>query len=155
MQLIAHPDRTREIASVLEEDDRALIEGFLGMSPVEFSQNFRVTIKSTEQNKTEEALKQALLTLTQLYTMYGQQMFQLLPIVYAQGSQVPQEVKLAASKFIVGGTKLIERTFVQMDNPDTDDYLLYVKDLEMMLEALEAQKDQQISQMRRAQNGNQ
>jgi len=153
MHLIAHPDRTREIASIMEEDDKLLIEGFLQMSPVEFAKNFRVAIKSTEQNKTEEARKQAQLTLVQLYTMYAQQMFQIIPMVYAQGNQVPQEVRLAAAKFLVGGTKLLERIFTQMDHPETEDYMLYTKDLEMMLEAIEAQKDQQIAQMRGGQGG--
>jgi hypothetical protein len=147
MHLIAHPTRTREIAAVLEDSDRQLIEGILQMEPHEFAKAFRVSIKSTEAGKTEDARQRALLTMTQLYTLYGQQMFQLLPMVYAKDAQVPPEVKVAAAKFMVGGTKLMEKVFNQMDHPETDDYMLYVKDLEMMLDVMENQKDQRIAQM--------
>lgn len=154
MHLIAHPERTREIAAVMEDSDRQLIEGILQMEPHEFAKAFRVSIKSTEANKTEDARRQAQLTLTQLYTLYGQQMFQLLPMVYAKDTQVPQEVKVAAAKFMVGGTKLMEKVFNQMDHPETDDYMLYVRDLEMMLDMMEGQKDQQIAQMQRGGGAN-
>lgn len=150
LQLAAHPDRTREIAKALSPEDRQRIEVLFTVPPHELSKVVKVSIRSTDQAKTEEARKQQVMTLTQLYTMYGQQVFQLLPMIYGQQNQVPPPVQAVAAKFFIGATKLIDRVFNLMDHPETEDYLPYIKDIEMMVDAMDAKKDQAVAGQRQS-----
>lgn len=148
LHLLAHPERTKSFASVLEEEDQVNIESLLSMTTESFNQTYKISIKSTEQEKTEEARRQQMMTLVQLYTMYGQQVFQLLPMVYSQQNQIPQEIKTVAARFFTGATKMMDRLFTAMDHPETDDYLPYVKDLAFMLDMIDMQKDQRVAAMK-------
>jgi len=153
LHLLYHPERTREIATPLEEETKQEIEAFLRTDPNQLMNTLQFSIQSTEQDKTMEARKQQLMTLTQLYTMYGQQVFQMLPMIYSQQQNVPGPIKQVAAKFFEGATNLMDKVFHLMDQPDTEDYLPYIKDIEMMNENIAAMKDQKIASVKQQMQG--
>ena len=153
LHLVSHPDRTRVFAASLDDEDQELVEELLSMPKEQLMTNIKVNIKSTEQEKTEDARRQQMMTMVQLYTMYGQQVFQLLPMIFGQEAQVPPEIKEVAAQFYVGSTKMMQKLFTLLEQPDSDDYLPYVKHLDMMLDMLEGQKDQQLAAARQQQSG--
>jgi hypothetical protein len=147
-QMLAHKDELESITNRLPEDKR---QGFLSAmeTPLEeVESKFSFTIKTRELERTEEAKRQAYLTLSQLYTMYAERILQLMQMVYAggeQGQQIPPQVKEAGAEIIVGATRLLEKIMHSFGEEDTDDYLPYVRNLELMLEAMELQKDAQLA----------
>jgi hypothetical protein len=103
---------------------------------------FNFNVHTTELENTKDAKRQNLLTLSQLYNLYGQQVFQLLPIAF--NPNVPMEIQLTAKKFFVGATNLMEEIFEEFGEIDTDRYLPYVKNIEMMVQAIESMQAQQM-----------
>lgn len=122
----------------------ALEEVFMNIELEDIPAAFRFGIKTTDLEKTEDAKKQSKLTLMQLYAQYGQQIFQLLPTIYGQQAQVPPEIKQIATKFFVGATNMMDDIFTFFGEERSDRYLPYVKDIEMMLGAIDMLKDQNI-----------
>jgi hypothetical protein len=105
---------------------------------------FKFKVKTTDMEKTEEAKRQAKMSMIQLYTMFGQQVFQLLPMIYGQQQQVPPEIKKVAAKFFVGATNMMEDVFKFYGEERTNRYLPYVKDLQMALEMMDLMKEQKL-----------
>ncbi len=124
--------------SLLPSDMQAPMQEVLSMNLEDVPSAFKFRVKTTEIDKTEEARKQNTLTLVQLYQMYGQSVFSLLPQVY--NNQVPQPIKEVALKFFLGSTTLMEKIFKFFGEVNTNEYLPYVKDLEMMVGAIEQMK---------------
>jgi hypothetical protein len=154
MHLLYHPERTREIARVgLTPEDQQEVEQFLATDPNDLLNTFHFSIQSTEQDKTMEARKQQLMTMVQLYSMYGQQIWPLVQMIYDPSGQVPGEIKQIAVKFFTGATNLMDKIFHLMDHPETEDYLPYIRDLELMTEQIEAMKDQRIAGAKRRMQG--
>lgn len=111
--------------------------------------HFRVT--TTDLDKTEEAKKQSMLVLTQLYSSYAQQLFQLYGMVY--GERVPPQMQQLGQKFIVGATTLMGDILDSFGVKDSKDMLPYVKDIEMMVEAIEMAKEQAIGGIKNGLSG--
>jgi hypothetical protein len=153
LHLLYHPERTKEIARVLGEETRRHVDAFLQTDPNELLSTFQFSIQSTEQDKTIEARKQQMMTMVQLYTMYGQQVFQLLPMIYSPEAQVPPQIQQVAAKFFTGATEMMDKIFHLMDHPESEDYLPYTKDLELMLGQIEAMKDQKLAAAQRGTGG--
>lgn len=147
-QLIKNADYVRDQLGILPQEQQPYVEEVLNMPLETIPSAFAFRIKTTDLEKTEEAKRQAKLTLVQLYTMYGQQVFQLLPIVYAQDQKTPQPIKEFASKFFVGATKMMDDILRFFGERDVDSYLPYVRDIEMMHELMDGMREQQLGGMR-------
>lgn len=141
-QMIRNRNRMEPLLKLLPEDQRTAMEQVLEMNVEDIPTSFRFKVHTTEIEKSEEARKQARLTLVQLYTMYGQQVFQLLPVIY--NNQTPPPIKEAGTKFFIGATKMMENMLKDFGEDETRDFLPYIKDIEMMVQAIEAQKDLQL-----------
>ena len=150
-QLVRNSDRVKKgLIRLLPEEDQINIMPILDLQVEDIPSALSFSVETTDVDKTEEVKRQNLLTLTQLYTMYAKETFQLLPLVYAPGNNVPQEIKEVDSKFLVGSTTLMEDIFRFFDVRDPDSYLPYIDNLRMMHEAIEAQKNQQVGSIRNA-----
>jgi hypothetical protein len=141
-QLVRNRERARELLGLVPQDQVPLIEEVLNMEVEEIPSRFRFRVHTADIEQTEEAKKQAKLTLTQLYTMYGREVFQILPMVF--NPQVPPPIKEVATKFFIGATNLMEDVFEGFGEEDTDRFLPYIRDIEMMVEQIEAMKDQRL-----------
>jgi hypothetical protein len=139
-QLVRNRDRIDY--SVVPPDDVELLKELFSMNVEDIPTQVQFQVRTTEPEKTDEARRQAILTVTQLYNLYGQQMFQLLSVL--TNPQMPPAMKEAGAKFIMGGTKLMEKVLEDFGERETDDYTLYIRDIEMMVEAMEDLKDRQL-----------
>jgi hypothetical protein len=129
--------------SMLTEEEQDLIRQILSMKVEDIPLSFTFKVKTTDIDETEEAKRQALLTLIQLYSMYGQQMMQLLPVM--SNPQMPPPIKEFAAKVYVGGTKLADKMLEFFDVENTKDFLPYVKDIDMMLKMMEMMKERSMA----------
>jgi hypothetical protein len=150
-QLIAHADEVD--FGVLPEDKAGLVEKVLSSLSIEnVHLNFAFTIKSSEIEQTAEAKRQRLLTMVQLYSLYGEKMLALvqgeLALAMQAGDKQTAGVMLEKYKefsntFIVGSTKIMDEVLKEMSQ-DRTGLLPYVKDFEMLLAAMKAMKDQSL-----------
>jgi hypothetical protein len=121
-----------------------ILKNLLQMPIEDIPSKFRFSVSTTDVQQTEMAKRQGILTLIQLYTQYGQQVFQLLPLIYSPQNQVPQPIKEVAAKFFVGATKMMDQVMEYFGEFDSTKFLPFVKNIEMMLEALDSAKNQQL-----------
>jgi len=148
-QMIRNGDRSREsLLPLLSTEDQQAIQPIFEMNVEDIPSKFTFQVHTTDAENTEEAKKQNMLTLTQLYTMYGEKILQLLPMVYSPQAQVPPEIQEVAAKFFVGSTKLMDQIFKSFGEADTGDFLPFVRNIEMMLENIDAVKRQQMQNTR-------
>jgi len=159
-QLLVHKEEAEAFANLLPEEFREGYKAALQIPLADVSSRFSFSIQTTEIEKTDEAKRQAYLTLSQLYTMYSEKILQLMQILYAnpQQAQIPPQMKEVAQKLIVGATALLEKIMASFGEEDADGYLPYVKDLKLMAEMLEGRKDAQVTQAKqqlKQQNSNQ
>lgn len=152
LQLIKNKDKVFKMLSQLDAEKRGLVAEILNSDIENIRNNFVFEIRTTEVEQSEEAKRQARLTLVQLYNMYGQQMLQLAGMM----QQVPPNSPLFTfiTKFITGATKLMDEVFEDFGKKDEKAYLPYVKDIEMMNNVIEAMKQQQLGGMMRGQSTN-
>lgn len=143
------------LEELVDEDEVELVREFLEMEIDDVPLRVGMSVRTTEIQKSEDAKRQNLMTLNQLYTMYGQEIMQYMQVI--QSPEVPEDMKTFAARIYLGKTKVMEETLELFGTSDTEDYVPYVRDVEMMLEMVDAQKralaDQIQSQMRGAQNG--
>ena len=145
-QLIRNRERAKGLYYLIPEEHHPALDAILATNVEEIPSTFNFKVQTTEIEKSEEARKQSILTLTQLYTLYGKQVFELIPTIY--NPQVPKPVQELGQKFFVGATNLMEQVFKFFGEDKTQDYLPYIKDIEMMLTAMDNQKDQGIKQIK-------
>lgn len=146
-QMVQNKELMEDALMLLDGSDRANVRRILDMSVEDIPTSFRFRVQTTDIEKTEQARRQAAMQLLMIYSKYGESMFQLLPLIFGQGQNVPQEIKLVAMKFFVGATNLMENTFELFGEPDVGDYLPYIEDLDTTLRLFEAMKEQGTRQM--------
>lgn len=148
-QLVRNIDRA-DLKLLGDENEQLLREAF--SVPVEnLHLNFEFSISSTQVEQTEEARRQGILTLSQLYQMYGQNTLQLLTNAMAVARQVSPQAAVPytqkymefTNQFLVGSQKLMEY-ILEFFRVDKKGYLPWLKDIEMMLEMMAVMKEQQI-----------
>ena len=146
-QLIRNRERAEQLFGLIPTEHHDALRRVLEMQVEDIPTAFRFKVNTTEIEKTDEARKQARLTLVQLYTMYGEKIFQMLPMVYAPQNQVPPPIQEAATKFFLGSTRMMSDIFKDFGESQPNEFLPYVKDIEMMVNAIEAQKNAALAQM--------
>jgi len=124
----------------------------LSVEPEDIPQTFAFTIKTTRPEETEEAKRQGLLTFSNMYMVFGQQMFALLPWVFGPDipgqPPVPPAIKEVAAKFIVGGGKMMDGILKHFGFEDTTGYVPDMREIELMLEMIETQRTTGLEKMR-------
>ncbi len=116
----------------------------LNMSVGDIPTTFKFKVETTQAEKTEDARRQSILTLFQLYSMGGEKLIGLAATIFNPNIQMPKEARTAALKFYTGGIKMLDQIMEFFGEDDRKGFLPYIKDLEAMTEAIEAMKDQKL-----------
>jgi hypothetical protein len=138
-------NKERVDLTLLPEDQRQAMQDILNMNIEDIPSVFKFRVKTTELQQTEEAKRQAKLTLIQIYSMYGERVFSMLPMIYSP--QVPGPIKEVAMKFFLGATEMMADVFKDFGELETNKFLPYTKQIEIMMNAMEQMKQSQVSQM--------
>ena len=152
-QLIKNKERALNLLHLVAPEHHGNIKTLLEQMNVEdIPRVFNFSVWTTDIEKTEDAKQRAMLMMFQLYMQYGQQIFQLLPLLADPKAQVPEPIKDAAAKFIVGGTKMMEEAFEGLGEQDAQRFLPYFRDLEFSMHLKEQMKNAQLDDMIRRMN---
>jgi len=139
LQLIKNKNRVD--LSLVANDKQEALRRVLDTSLEDIPARFRFSVKTNKAEQSEAEKRQAHLMVMQLYSQYGKEVFQMLPVIYNE--QVPQPIKEVASKFFIGATKLMDKVLLHFGVDNPDEYLPNVKDLEMLMNMLEMMKGAQ------------
>ncbi len=120
----------------------------LNMNVEDIPTTFKFKVETTQAEKTEDARRQSILTLFQLYSMGGEKLIQLAGVIFNPQMQLPPAAKEAAMKFYIGGTKMLDQIMEFFGEDERKTYLPYVKDLEFMTAAIENMKDQKLEMIK-------
>lgn len=152
LQLVKNSDIVMEtLEDIVDADDVELVREFLSMDIEDVPLRVGMSIKMTEVQKSEDAKRQNLMALNQLYSMFGQEVMQYMQVM--QSPEAPPELKEFAARFYLGKSKIMQQTLELFGTMDTEDYVAYTRDIEILLEAIDNQKRQVVAQMEGAQNG--
>lgn len=148
-------NRERIDCRELTAEEQGILKSLLEIPPQDLPLRFNFSITTSEADQTEEAKKQKLLTLTQLYTQFGQQIMQMLHgyLGIMTQYQMPQQQMMALQKideytkaFITGATKLIGDVFEKFGE-DSKELLPNVRDIQLMVEMLNIQREGEYGQI--------
>lgn len=147
MQMVCNYERAKRfLLPEAEPSDMPLIERVLGGMRVEdIPFAFKFEVKTTEEEKSEDAKRTGIMMLTQLYSMYYKELLQLMPLL--MNPQMMPEVKAFVSKYFVGRTKLMEQTLQMFGETNSSAYVPYVKDLEFQANLLDIMKESMMERM--------
>lgn len=145
-QMAKHKDELD--LSLCGPEDEILLQEIFDMPIEDIHLHFNFRISTTEIDKTEEAKRQSILTLAQLYSMYGEKVLQLIGgniqlmlQLNPQGAQAfVQQYQQFSQQFLVGSTHLMDE-MLEFFNADKQGLLPYVRDIEMMLEMMKSMKE--------------
>jgi hypothetical protein len=144
MHLVANSDRTKEtLLPLANDDDKPLIEEVLNMNVEDIPLNFAFSVKMTDPDKTEDAKRETLLVVNQLYDQYFQSIFGLL----MQTQQTQQAMEIAA-QYYVGKNKLMDEMINLLSDVNADDLLPFYKDLEYMITLNENAKESALVRLK-------
>lgn len=153
MQLVNNTERSKEqVLPLLPQEDQQKATEILNMGVEDIAKTFKFSIETTDVEKTDEAKRQQILMIHELYNRYTQEMFQLQQILISP--QVPPQMKQFANKVYVGKTKLLERALELFGEKETEDYLPYYKDVELMNDMIRSMKQVQTEMMEEQYGGN-
>lgn len=133
----------------------ASIQEILKMKVEDIPTRFQFTVKTTDINRTEEAKRQNLLTLTQLYAAYYKditatmmQAFSPLPPAGPNmpPQQLPPVVKTLLLRHFTGASRMMSKVLKYFGEEETDQYLPNFRKMEMLLNALDRQQGGQLGQ---------
>jgi hypothetical protein len=110
------------------------IKRVLTMKLEDIPTRFQFIVKTTDINRTDEARRQNLLTLTQLYAVYFKDIMQTMMMAYQP--QVPADVKGLAFRHFTGASRMMEKVLKFFGEDDTEKYLPDFRKAEMLLKAV-------------------
>ena len=143
MQIVSNKDRAKLfLLPMLNQEDRVLVEEVLEMNVEDIPLRFHFEVKVTQEEQSEEAKRQSILALTQLYSLYFKEIMEMLPVLAQPG--LPPQVSEFLMKFFVGRTELMRETLEMFGIGKTSSYIPYVKDVEFLLQMVDAMKEQQL-----------
>lgn len=125
---------------VSEEFQQDVIDFFNEIELEAIPQYFTCRVKTSDLEETKEAKRQARLSLNQLYMMYGEKAMQFLGMASSSDPNISQPMKEYALKLYLGLSNMMEETFKDFSEFDTNSYIPYIKDLENAMAEMERQK---------------
>jgi hypothetical protein len=105
-------------------------------------------LQTTDPEQTEDARRQGILTLTQLYMNFGQQITNVANTAFNPQVPVPPQVRELMGTFMVGGVKMMERILQDFGYDDTKPFVPDIRLLDLMREFKEAQTTAQVEAIR-------
>lgn len=151
-QLIRNRERAMNLLHLISPEHHKNVMQILDLNVEDIPEVFNFSVWTTDIDKTEDAKQRGMMMMFQLYMQYGQQIFQLLPILADPKANVPPMIKEAAAKFVVGGTKLMEEAFEGLGEQEASKFLPYFRDLEFMMNLKEEAKNQELDTLIRRMN---
>lgn len=139
-QLVANKDRIDY--SMVSEYEASLLKEIFALDIHTLPTTFKLDVKTTEMQETDQAKKEGYMNVWQMYSQFGQEMIQVAGML-AQGG-MPEGMTDAVASYYVGKVKMMKEMLEYFQVDDVDDFVPYVRNLEMMLENLDKQKDQQL-----------
>lgn len=146
-QCVAHKDKLD--LSFLSAEDQANVMEVFSMNVEDIPTKFRFTVKATDISKTNEAQKQNFLAVSQMYSMYGEKMGQVLGIMPQIQQQNPMLYELML-KMYVGSTEFLGKMIEYFDVGNPQDYLPYTDHLKIQLRAFDEVRQQQTTAQKEA-----
>lgn len=154
---VIHKDRALEwMLPLVKTEDQELIKAVFEMPIEEVPYAFAFSMETTPASETKEAQRQTIMTKMQMFSMYTQEVLQLLQMLAGgmpsgDPNVPPQPLPPQMQEFVMQALltkhKLMEEALSSMGSSDAEDLVGYYKDLEMMRSQIEAQKDMQVAQM--------
>ncbi len=142
MLMISNREKTvAHLVPLLDAEEQEDVAPILDIDPEQIPGMLRFQVRTTDVDKTEEAKRQTLLAQSQLYSMYGQEMLQILPLVADQ--RVPPQMREFALKYFTGRTEMMEKAFALFGEEEPSNYVPFVEHQQMMLRMLELQRKEQ------------
>lgn len=151
-QLIRNKDRTRELFNLVPSQYHNALSQMLELNVEDIPSSFTFRVWTTDIEKTEESKQRGMMMMAQMYMQYGQQIFQLMPLVFNPQAQVPPQIKEAAMKFIIGATKMMEEIFKGLGEQDAQKFLPYMRDMEYFIHLREQAKNAMLEEEIRRSN---
>jgi hypothetical protein len=139
-QLVANNERVDY--SMVSDYDANLLRECFALDIHTLPTTFKLNVKTTEMQETDQARREGYLSLWQIYSEFGQEMIQVAGML-GQGG-MPEGMTDAVASYYVGKVKMMKEMLTHFQVDDVDDFLPYVRNLEIMLEQLDTQKDQQL-----------
>lgn len=144
MIMISNREKTEtHLVPLLDEEEQEDVAPILAIDPEQIPGMLRFQVRTTDVDKTEEAKRQTLLAQSQLYSMYGQEMLQILPLVTDQ--RVPPQMREFALKYFTGRTEMMEKAFELFGEEEPGNYVPFVEHQQMMLRLLDVQRKEQAN----------
>lgn len=145
IQCVANKERViskERTAMRLTEEEIALLEEALDMSVEEVPMKMVFTVKVTDAERTFEQQRMNLMTMTQLFAQYGQQVVPLAMQIYGpQGQQLQQqspELYGFLGRILVGSSKILEDIFKFFNITNTKDYVPDSDKMDQMLDMMQS-----------------
>lgn len=139
-QLVANKDRIDY--SMVSDYEATKLKEIFAMDINEMPTKFKLDVKTTEMQDTDQARRQGFMSLWGVYSQFGQEMIQVAGML-AQGG-LPEGMTDAVASYYVGKVKMMTEMLDQYNVDDVNDFVPYVRNLEIMLEQLDKQKDSQL-----------
>ena len=151
-QLVRNREQVeRDLIHLLPEEDRPILMQVLSINPEEIPLRFAFQMKPTDPENTKEAERNGIVTLSQLYITFGEKITNLLALMSNPMLPMDPRTKEVLSKFVVGGTNMMERILTNFGYDDTRPYIPDFSDISMMLKAVEQMRGMQVEAISRGQ----
>jgi len=143
----------------LRDDEILLLDKALSIKIEEIPVKLRFSVRTSDVEQTFEARRQNVLSLWSIYTMFKKEQLPLLMQVYGgipgpQGLMpLPQPVKEAALRYIVGTSKLMEKMLEFFGEDETGDFVSPVKLEELAFEMMDLAQEQMLRRIRNGRDG--
>jgi len=135
--------------SFMSSSDQLNMAKVLAYEVEDIPTQFRFTVAVTDISKTDEAKRQEGMVASQIYTMYGQTMMQLMQAM-PQGQQMLPEL---TTKLFVGGTELAQRILELTGIQDARYFLPFTEHLAVQMEAADRARAEQTAVAKEQLNG--
>ena len=130
--------------SMLSDADQQLVSQVLSMNVEDIPGKFKFQARLSSVADSQSTKQQQALQLFQVYTAYGDKMSQLAAqMANPQMAQVPRVVE-SMQTYFVGLTNIMTSVLENFDEDNVQDYLPFVKDLEMMLRMQDTQRTMEV-----------
>ncbi len=139
-QLVANSERVDY--SMVSEYEAGLLKEIFALDIHTLPTTFKLDVRTTEMQETDDARREGYLSLWQIYSQFGQEMIQVAGML-GQGG-MPEGMTDAVASYYVGKVKMMKEMLEHFQVDDVDDFVPYIRNLEIMLENLDSQKDQQL-----------
>lgn len=143
----------------LSDDELTSLGKALSIKIEEIPIKLRFSVRTSDVEQTFEARRQNVLSLWSIYTMFKKEQLPLMMQIYGgmPGPQgmipIPQPVKEAALRYLVGTSKLMEKMLEFFGEDETGDFVPPVKMEELAFEMMDMAQEQMLRRIRSGREG--